>query len=488
MSKKFYRSIQLLVVGIWLCLVSVLFYKHYVSGVEFTPLQSVTGDQFRTSEEWFGIYFHDKKIGHMKTSSEKIGDEYRFIQSIETYGEKDGKSYHRSERFKCLTDLEYRTKTFEFQAESEGVFLKASGELDENNMLLVFMESGEQKKTYTRKMHKQFYFQGNIKRVLYEKGLEKGKRFNVPLFNMSTMKAENIIIEVQELIPVKLGINVNTVYRLSVGGNMLWMSSNGQTVKEKSPSGLNYYAETETIAKSKEKKKIFDYLSLPVIKSEKLLLHPEKLSSVKIRLLGLDLSEYPLLNEGRQTINGDIIEISRETIDLMKEQNYDLPYKGKGLEEFLAPTPFVQSDHHTVLYNAKKYIVLEESAFRLARYLTGNLYLTIRKKPVLQIVSSMEIFETHAGESNEHTVMFTSFARAGGLPTRMVGGLVYLKGHFYYHTWPEIWLKQWVPVDPTMGQFPADVTHIRMMEGDIDELASLGKVIGNIKIDIMGEL
>lgn len=488
MSKKLSRFFQLLIVGIWLCLVSVLLYKNYISGVEFTPLQSVTGEQFRTSEEWFGIYFQDKKIGHMKISSEKIGDEYRFIKLVETDVERDGKNHHRSELFKCLTDLEYRMKTFEFKAEFEGVLLKARGELDENNILLVFMEGGGQKKTYTQEMHKKFYFPITFKRVLFEKELEKGKRFNVPLFNISTMKAEDIVVEVQELIPVKLGINVNTAYRLNMGGNILWMSSNGHTLKEKAPSGLTYYAETETAAKSKEKKEIFDFLSLPVIQSEKQLSHPEELSSVKIRLSGLNLSEYPLLNEGRQVIRGDIIEISKETIDLMKEQNYDLPYQGNGLEDFLTPTPFVQSDHHTVIYYAKKYIELETTAFRLARFLTGNLYLTINKMPVFHFNTSMDIFKTHAGESNEHTVMFTSFARAGGLPTRMVGGLVYLKGHFYYHTWPEIWLKQWVPVDPTMGQFPADATHIRLMEGDIDELASLGKVIGNIKIDIMGEL
>jgi hypothetical protein len=68
----------------------------------------------------------------------------------------------------------------------------------------------------------------------------------------------------------------------------------------------------------------------------------------------------------------------------------------------------------------------------------------------------------------------------------MVGGLVYRKGYFYYHAWPEIWLDKWVPVDPTLSQFPADVTHIRLMEGDIDKLASLGGIIKDIRIDIIG--
>ena len=29
-------------------------------------------------------------------------------------------------------------------------------------------------------------------------------------------------------------------------------------------------------------------------------------------------------------------------------------------------------------------------------------------------------------------------------------------GKFYYHAWPEVLLRDWVAVDPTFGQFPAD--------------------------------
>ena len=59
-------------------------------------------------------------------------------------------------------------------------------------------------------------------------------------------------------------------------------------------------------------------------------------------------------------------------------------------------------------------------------------------------------------------------ARALGLPARVAVGLVYLRGAFYYHAWPEVYvaqsptLGQWLPVDPTLNQFPADATHVRL--------------------------
>ncbi len=488
MSKRFSKLIQSGIVGIWLCLVFVLVYLHYISGAELSSLQSVSQNQFKTSEEWFGIYVQNTKIGYIKTSSEKIGSEYRFTQYGETSIPQKDKTISSTTQFKCLTDLDYRIKSFEFETRSGETFFKSHGELDKDNVLLVFMETEKQKKTESVDIQGQPYLPLTIKQMLFAQGLEKGKRFNVPVLDIFSLKVTDTVVEVQELIPVKVGININTAYLLKIGKNLSWISDGGNTLKEQNPSGFVYMAETEDSAKSKGPHYIFDYLSVPALKSNKLLSNPEDLSRLKIRLSGIKVSEYPLLNEGRQVLKGDFLEISKEKVEELKERNYELPYQGNDLKPYLGPTPFVQSDHHTIIYNAKKFAGIEKNAFKLARFLTSNLYLTITKMPTSSMMTAMDIFKTHKGESNEHTVLFTSFARAGGLPARMVGGLVYCKGHFYYHAWPEVWLDRWVAVDPTMGQFPADVTHIRLMEGDINTLAALGGIIGNLRIDIMEAL
>ncbi|MBI5664139.1 MAG: transglutaminase domain-containing protein [Nitrospirae bacterium] len=488
MSKGFSKFIQLGIVGIWLCLISVLVYRHYISGVEVSELRAVSGNQFRTSEEWLGVYYQDRKIGHIRTSTEKIGDEYRFTQSGETEVTREGKTIKTTTSFKCLTDLSYRIKSFEFESRSGETFFKSHGELDKDNVLLVFMETDKQKKTETADIQGQPYLPATVKQAFFARGLEKGKRFSIPMLDIFSLRVTDAVFEVQDLVPVKAGSNVNTAYRLKIGDNYSWVSEGGITLMEKDASGIMYLAEKETLAKSKDARAFFDYLSLPALKANKLLSNPEELSSLKVRLTGLDLSRYPLLNEGRQVLTGDILTVRKEDETLLKDKTYPLPYAGKELGPFLSPTPFVQSDHHTIIYNAKKFVALEKNAFLLTRFLTSNLYLSMTKIPSFHIIPAMDIFNSRAGESNEHTVLFTSFARAGGMPSRMVGGLVYLKGYFYYHTWPEVWLGQWVPVDPSTGQFPADVTHIRLMEGDIDKLASLGEVIRGIKIDIMEAL
>ena len=82
-------------------------------------------------------------------------------------------------------------------------------------------------------------------------------------------------------------------------------------------------------------------------------------------------------------------------------------------------------------------------------------------------------------------MLFTALARAAGLPSLMNAGVVYLDGRFYYHAWPSVWLGQWVAVDPTFDQFPADATHISFVRGGLDRQVELMKIIGRLSIDVV---
>ena len=141
MSKRFSKFIQLGIVGIWLCLVVILVYRHYISGVAFSALQSLPENQFKTSEEWFGIYVRNEKIGYIKTSSEKIGGEYRFTQYGETTSPQGDEGPRTTTQLTCLTDLDYRIKSFHFENRTGETTFSSRGELDEDNVLLVFLET-----------------------------------------------------------------------------------------------------------------------------------------------------------------------------------------------------------------------------------------------------------------------------------------------------------------------------------------------------------
>ena len=66
-----------------------------------------------------------------------------------------------------------------------------------------------------------------------------------------------------------------------------------------------------------------------------------------------------------------------------------------------------------------------------------------------------------------------------------------MHGAFYYHAWPEVYIDEgngrglWLPVDPTLNQFPADATHLRLARGGLDKQAAILPLIGTAEDDVL---
>jgi hypothetical protein len=99
------------------------------------------------------------------------------------------------------------------------------------------------------------------------------------------------------------------------------------------------------------------------------------------------------------------------------------------------------------------------------------------------VPSAVQVLEARRGDCNEHTVLYVALARALGLPARTAVGLVYVNGAFFYHAWPEVWLGEWVAVDPTFGQHPADAAHLRFVVGGLAQQVEVVRLIGRLSID-----
>jgi transglutaminase/protease-like cytokinesis protein 3 len=133
----------------------------------------------------------------------------------------------------------------------------------------------------------------------------------------------------------------------------------------------------------------------------------------------------------------------------------------------------------------KKILGPEQDALHATRKLLDWTYTTLDKTPTIGMPTALEALESRKGDCNEHAVLFTALARAAGIPARVAAGVVYLDGAFYYHAWSEVWLGQWVAVDPTFGQLPADATHVKFIEGGPEQHLGLLKVIGQVGMEIV---
>ncbi len=106
-------------------------------------------------------------------------------------------------------------------------------------------------------------------------------------------------------------------------------------------------------------------------------------------------------------------------------------------------------------------------------------------------LSVLDIVKVRKGDCTEHSALFTTLARAVGVPARQVGGLMYVGDElriagaygFGGHAWNEVVLDGiWVPVDATWGQVEIDATHIRQNAEDRDRDASAALSGARIKL------
>jgi transglutaminase-like putative cysteine protease len=102
--------------------------------------------------------------------------------------------------------------------------------------------------------------------------------------------------------------------------------------------------------------------------------------------------------------------------------------------------------------------------------------------------SAVESFTSRSGNCQTHARLYTAVARAAGISTRFVSGLVYVEGKgFLYHSWAESFIgDRWIAVDPTYNQFPADPTHLKLLEGHLpEEMSPILAIIGRIKMNLL---
>ena len=77
-----------------------------------------------------------------------------------------------------------------------------------------------------------------------------------------------------------------------------------------------------------------------------------------------------------------------------------------------------------------------------AERLTRHVNAILEKKPTVSLPSAREVLRTRVGDCNEHTALYVALARALGIPARIAVGLVSVRGAFYYHAWPEVYLAE----------------------------------------------
>jgi hypothetical protein len=485
------KLINLCVLCVWIVLLGILLYKDY-RGAGLGKIEDVK-QTFQKKSYWYDVYANNKKIGFANTTIEQIGNEilFRHQRELKAFKTENGiqKEVIIEEKLEALCNPDYSTKSFKYSNNikgEKGISLSAKTDKDD---IIFELESADKRKIHTAPLNnknRNFYIPITLASALQHKKPPLNTVLKSPILNFSKLTVDDSDIILQEIMPVKIRVDIRSIYKFKIGNSVVWTNDLGVIIKSQEPSGLTLYLQTENIAQDPSDRTIFDYTSLPFFKSNMIFSKkPEEFSKMKIKIDGIKL--HPELYKNTLiTLTQNTLIIKKDDAENMKAKTYPLPNSDTALSEYLKDDKWIRINDKTIAGNAKNMVIVEKNdAFRMARYLTSNLYFTVSPMALFTLSDSLDIFKTHLGDYVERTMMFASFARASGLPTRMVSGLVYKNGYFYFHTWPEVWFSRWIPVDPSLAQFPADVTHIPLKQGTIEDLISIVDDLKKIKIEVL---
>ena len=499
------RYLGLAILLIWLV---ALGYYFRTQVPVFSPSPPANaGLRVEDREEWMGLYQQGRKIGYNHSVWRRQGEEYllqdELVLRIKLMGEKQETRVKLEGRLKP----DFSLQSFRLEAFSDFMDLRAQGEVQGNLLKVSAFSAGQEiKQDLPLAQRPVLYTTWVFAERLKQAGLKPGLSLSLPVFEPLTRQTlpVTLAVEAEESVDA-LGKKIKAFkVRESFQGQeqFFWVTAEGEVLKEWHASGLSAVRETEEQALRKGWDQAggvdfggVDLIAALMVRSNTAILDPRQVSYLRLRLKGISLKGLDLASD-RQKVRGDVVEVTRESEEVAA-RGYPLPWRDDAGEmaPYLEADASVQSDHPQIREAAREAAGSARDAFGAAMRLNRWVAEEVKDSMVMSIPSALEVLQKKRGACKEHAVLYTAMARSLGIPARIASGIVYSEAQlidgFYYHAWVEVYLAgpqgeggRWVAVDPTFNQFPADATHVRLVEGGLDQMLSLLSVVGQLEVEV----
>jgi len=460
---------------------------------------------------FYTIRMEDRAIGLATSRLDTVPDGFVFEDMTRLNVPAGGRQQSAMARSRVDLGPALTVRGFDFQLDSDLGAFTVVGTVRGDSVLQLRVDAGGEQQVSDMRLDEPLVVPAALPLRLAASGrLEVGGEYRARLFDPSVLSTRELTLSVTgrdtlmvpdsaELVdgrwrPATYDTVPVWVVTESVGGveTTSWLDEDGRTIRSTSALGFTIErteyelasAAWRETAQAPVESGYGALIESTAIASNVPLDEVQRTDALRVRLRGVELSGFDLAG-GRQTLRGDTLLVRVEPPRAL-HAGYSLPWTAGGEPgEQLAATPLIQSQDPRILAAAREIVGAERDPARVARLLNDWVYGALDKEITLSLPSALQVLEARRGDCNEHTVLYVALARALGLPTRTAVGLVAVNGRFYYHAWPEVWLDGWVAVDPTLGQYPADASHLRFLIGDLVRQLELVRLIGRLEIDFV---
>jgi hypothetical protein len=486
LSRRVTRPVSFLVLIIWIGVMALLVNRSYLQA---SPNLATDLARYGTTAQWRGVYYRGEKLGFTVSQTVPTADGFELQEDGQLQMSLLGATTAAHIRTTAEVDRAFALQSFEFSLDPGTGPIKIAGRV-EGKTLRLSVTSASGTRTESRDLPEPPMLSLNLSRRLADAGMTPGATLQWTIFDPATLRNAPVKVEVGRRELVRAGNVSIPAFRVEMEYSGLhttsWVTDTGEVVREESPMGLISVREPAERAKAMAvpNQMRIDLLAAAAVVPEmrQRIDDPRDVRKIRLRLAGADLSS-PDLSGTAQTVTGDVVE-------LRDPQQITPSALDPDLARYLAPEPFIESDAPEIVAEAEKAVRNVAGNRARAEALTRYVNALLEKKPTISLPSAREVLRTKIGDCNEHTALYVAMARAIGIPARINVGLALVRGAFYYHAWPEVYIAEgnagyWLPVDPTFNQFPADATHLRLARGGLDKQAAIIPLIGHLKITVL---
>ena len=490
LSMKAKQNIPPLIFLIIFCLICPL--------ATFAKESSATPFPSGESSDWMGTYFKGKKLGFsfakMKVTKNGITVNSKSFFRLKSEG------VNQSTTFNQVTHLtpDLRLREFSLAQEILGQRQKVDAHIENRKLVYRVVGLGFDK-TQSIPFHPNTAPSSTFLLKIIRDGIQVGKQGKIPIFMEAFQMLVDLEYEILRTESIKYDDKpVETFVILHQVAGMvstLWVTANGTVIKEITSQGFESHREPEHIARDlgDEVMTVGSLITLSLVKPGREIPHPSKKRRMKMILSKMrspDLipeDHRQKVLQSKKSADGtytSVLLVNSEPKKLAR--SLPRPVSGFDHPEFLDDSAEVQSKHPLIRNLAKELVGETSNAWKASKQINLWVYNYLEKE-LVDSVSALNALNERKGECQSHTYLFTALARAAGIPTRIVNGLVYssqLQG-FLYHAWPEVYVGEWRTLDPTFGQDIVDATHIKLSQGEKESQFKLMEFIGKIQIELI---
>lgn len=484
------RVVSVLMLVAWASVTGVLIYRSYIKASAANL--AVDLSRYGAEAQWRGIYYRGAKIGF--TVSQTIPTESGF--ELQEDGRMQmallGADTVAVIRTTARVDRNFALQSFDFSLDPGTGATRISGTVAGQQLALT-IATPTSTRSDTRTLAEPPVLALNLGRRLAAAGLKEGATHQVQVFDPATLSNLTMTLAVRNRELVRLSGLPVPAFKVDIQVAGLtatsWVTDTGEVVREESALGMLVVKEppeeAQRMAVSQRVRTDLIQAAAIVPAMPYRIDDPRTVERIVLKLTNADLPQTDLNGAGQTaSVRDGVLAIEIRDPRGLAPGPPDSTAAG-----YLAPEPLLESDAAEIIEEAKTAIRGAADPRVQAERLVRHVNAILDKKPTVGIPSAKEVLRTKIGDCNEHTALFVAMARAAGIPARIAVGLVYLNGAFFYHAWPEVYLEDgngavWLPVDPTLNQFPADATHLRVARGGLDRQTVVLPLIGRLKIEV----